>query len=362
MSIFYIKDQEYSEHQIKVLSQSDFLLKNIRTMPRHLFKYYPNKPKYPDSGNINYSIEALENNTVYVQTPNKFDDPYDCNLYVENQEFALGRIRYWAQLCGIKFELDWDYSKIAYELSIYIYRHLVSGNPIETIFRTEDDSGIIKLHKEYFLNVLELELRSSSANENSYANAFSKVIYRDYVDLCKTINNFRIACFVQSPYSMLMWSHYANNHEGFCIEYEIPAYSDEHSDIFNNLYPVIYTDTRTNLVDLCLNWQARGEMNLDQLWGFYKYALLSKSLDWKYQQEWRLISYDHFLSDDTYHCKFFKISRVYLGNRMQPRERKQIIEICKKKNIPYVGMIIAYDWFEMIECPMLCEKCDRLKS
>ena len=362
MSVYYIRGQEYSEHQIQVLSHSEFLLKNLRTMPRHLFKYYPNISNEQGGERTNYSIDALKNNTVYVQTPNKFDDPYDCNLYIDNKEFALGRISYWAQLCGIKIKPDWDYSKIAYELSLYIYKHLSSGKSIDTIFRTEIDSEILKLQKQYFLSILELELISPFANENSYSEAFYKVIKQDYRDLCKTINDFRVSCFAQSPYSMLMWSHYADNHRGFCIEYEIPTYSDEYSDIFNNLYPVIYTDTRTNLANVCLDWQASGELKTEHLWGFYKYALLSKSLDWKYQQEWRLISYDDFLSDDTYQCKFFKISRVYLGNRMQASERKKIIGICKERNIPYVGMNIAYDRFEMTECSMLCEECDRLKQ
>lgn len=51
---------------------------------------------------INYSKEALENNTVYLQEIKKFDDCYDCTLSINIEEFARLRIAYYAKICGIK--------------------------------------------------------------------------------------------------------------------------------------------------------------------------------------------------------------------------------------------------------------------
>ena len=45
-----------------------------------------------------------------------------------------------------------------------------------------------------------------------------------------------IVCFTQNPNDMPMWAHYANEHKGFCVEYEI--------DDPSKLYPVFYTDKR----------------------------------------------------------------------------------------------------------------------
>ena len=87
-----------------------------------------------------------------------------------------------------------------------------------------------------------------------------------------------------------------------------------------------------------------------------------KSLDWKYQNEWRLISCDSMLSDENYNCKFFKIQKVFLENKMDHRSRLKIIEICKQKQIPYAEVTISFDKYEMSECKQLCEDCPRLSN
>lgn len=188
------------------------------------------------------------------------------------------------------------------------------------------------------------------------------MIDREFTDIQQTANRFRVTCFAQTPYSMLMWSHYAGYHRGFCVEYETPTYSDDCADIYHNLFPVIYTDTRTDLTQLSLNWKSTGTLSNADLWDFYKYGLLNKSLDWKYQQEWRLISCDNLLTDSNYNCKFFKIKKVYLGNKMPPEDRLEVIKICKSKGIPYTGVTIAPDQFKMSDCGILCEDCDRVKQ
>jgi hypothetical protein len=40
-------------------------------------------------------------------------------------------------------------------------------------------------------------------------------------------NNIKITCFSEELFSMPMWSHYANNHKGFCIEYDFTRLSYE---------------------------------------------------------------------------------------------------------------------------------------
>lgn len=49
-------------------------------------------------------------------------------------------------------------------------------------------------------------------------------------------------CFTQNPNNMPMWAHYANEHQGFCVEYEII------NDY--NFYPVIYVDNRLKFISL----------------------------------------------------------------------------------------------------------------
>ena len=50
------------------------------------------------------------------------------------------------------------------------------------------------------------------------------------------LNNTRIICFSELYDSMLMWSHYAKYHQGFCIEYETPDYSDDNARTWHIVY------------------------------------------------------------------------------------------------------------------------------
>ena len=65
---------------------------------------------------------------------------------------------------------------------------------------------------------------------------------------------------------------------------------------------------------------------------------------------------------EDYNRKFFPITKVYLGNKMDAKKRKEIIDLCHKKNIPYVGVTRNPNYYEMEECQVLCENCDRYKS
>lgn len=362
MSKFYIRDVEQTQDQIARLTKTELFDINIHCMRKSLFKYFPNTIKDMNGVDRNFSKEALANNTVHLSAPSEFDDPYDCNVYVAGNEFALQRVQYYASLCDVIIKQEWDYAEVSRNLAKHIFMHISSGGKVASLFELDKNNQLVHAHQEYFLLSLEKELLKADADGESYYKAINHVIDTEYNNMQKTANRFRVSCFAQSPYSMLMWSHYANNHQGFCIEYETPDYSKENENIYLNLFPVIYTNTRTPLTKLSLNWNATGSLSHSDIWDFYKYCLLSKSLDWKYQQEWRLISCDTLLTDQNYNCKFFKIKKVYLGNKMSAKDRLEIIDICKKQGIPYTGVTIAPDQFSMRDCSILCEDCDRVKQ
>lgn len=363
MSVFYIRDVEQTKEQIAHLTQAELFDINIHHMRKSLFKYFPNNSFADEKGNKqNYSLDALRNNTVYLSAPTDFDDPYDCNVYVDGSEFALQRIRYYASLCGMTVKPEWDYAEVSRNLAMRVFMHISSGGRVASLFDLDKSKDLVRAHQKYFLLSLENELLKLDANGESYYKAINHVIDTEFNDMQETANRFRVTCFAQTPYSMLMWSHYAKYHQGFCVEYETPEYSSENADLYHNLFPVIYTDTRTPLTELSLSWNATGTLTDSNIWDFYKYCLLSKSLDWKYQQEWRLISCDKLITDANYNCKFFKIKKVYLGNKMSAKDRLEIIDICKKQGIPYTGVTIAPDQFNMRDCGILCENCDRIKE
>lgn len=72
---FIIRGQAFNQQQIQNMSLSDLTVNNMNNMPRYLYKYYSNT--LDEETGKNYSLMALENNTVYLQSPDKFDDIYD---------------------------------------------------------------------------------------------------------------------------------------------------------------------------------------------------------------------------------------------------------------------------------------------
>ena len=77
---------------------------------------------------------------------------------------------------------------------------------------------------------------------------------------------FSISCFTSNPYNPLMWSHYASNHRGVCIEFDV-------SDMLDELHPCYYAARMP-----ILSWQSNN-INLS----------LIKGDAWVYEQEWRFV-------------------------------------------------------------------------
>ena len=61
----------------------------------------------------------------------------------------------------------------------------------------------------------------------------------------------------------------------------------------------------------------------------------------------------------NYNIEFFTITGVFLGNRMSNIKRREIIEICKERNIPYIGVKRNANVFWMSDCEIKCEDCYR---
>lgn len=70
MSIYYINDILYNEEQINQITWDNFTLSIVNSHPKYLYKYFPNST----NDGKNHSVEAIENNTVFLQNPIKFKD------------------------------------------------------------------------------------------------------------------------------------------------------------------------------------------------------------------------------------------------------------------------------------------------
>lgn len=114
------------------------------------------------------------------------------------------------------------------------------------------------------------------------------------------------------PANELMWSHYANSHQGFCIEYDLEVLKKNLSPQFDmrGLIDVIYQDNRPEITDT------------DSLDVIHKKAFGTKSLAWKDENEVRLV----FITQGLKPVLNGAIRAIYFGLNMSAEDRNDIIK------------------------------------
>jgi len=131
---------------------------------------------------------------------------------------------------------------------------------------------------------------------------------------------YTVTCFNNAPLNILMWSHYAKNHEGFMVEFRFPKKQLESIPM-----PVIYTE---NYPIVSLPWNLVEFLNgASNQYEILKKIFLNKSTDWGYENEYRLIAEKEFI-DFPYQI----ISSVILGTKVKDKSEKKIKEVINKFN------------------------------
>lgn len=136
-------------------------------------------------------------------------------------------------------------------------------------------------------------------------------------------HEFAICCFMEENDSILMWSHYADSHKGFCIEY---SFSEEKFNQF--VYPVCYLN---EIIDIPF-----GKAD-------FMSVMLAKSDIWSYENEWRIIfnGSEHGLHEAP------QITAVYLGTEIDETNKKKIQNICSEEGYKLYQMTKVYGQYKL---------------
>ncbi len=119
--------------------------------------------------------------------------------------------------------------------------------------------------------------------DNDYTNSQVQKLAEDIEDA----GNMGIYCFSRKNDSIIMWAHYANNHQGCCLEFNFQEHefrSVEKGKFrfpFSFIHSVKYSDKYPT--------PTFGEESVPHK-GTNSY--MCKSKDWKYENEWRALMYD----------------------------------------------------------------------
>jgi hypothetical protein len=126
-----------------------------------------------------------------------------------------------------------------------------------------------------------------------------------------------------------MWENYADNSQGYCVEYDMRDY-EHHEAVF----PVFYQDERENniLMTMLGDFIAQmilgissGELNADR--SRYVRMFLTKAEKWAYQKEWRI------LGDANTRIAAPPVKAIYLGKNINENNRAKMMQYCAEHGI-----------------------------
>lgn len=130
----------------------------------------------------------------------------------------------------------------------------------------------------------------------------------------KMLKKTGIFSFAGDPRNILMWSHYANNHEGFCIQFEVAQDVRLLSQALDVEYSLQYPS---------VNWVEGFEKSLIPV-------MLRKHIGWAYEQEARLVQpgrahqhmsiLPHSVSAIIFGCKMRKDEKAAVKILLKERE------------------------------------------
>ena len=293
-------------------------------IPKSVFKFYP----------FNHnSLKCVETNAVFMNDPNNFNDPFDCVLCANQREYLkqalvdylietdavnrgvlsleeLNKLKY--SYCG-----DWENVNV-YSTFNSVVSHLCYDANLKE-FRKGSELYSFEIKYKQRMK----ELRKSVVRVTSFAN----------------ISKFKLTSYME------LWSHYAQNHEGFCVEYDLtkPIMDNkENSMVLGGLLPceygvrqIILSNRKVYKYVNKIPFTTYEQMEFDKS---ILLSFLTKSSSWKYENEWRLLLPIDICSIYGNMIPFFPIKAIYIGCRMPIDNQEYLYRFAQRKNIDIYNM------------------------
>lgn len=242
--------------------------------------------KYRDWSN-GFHRNILLHNELYLASPREFNDPFD-------------------------FRIPMNFiDQTPEERNIYINDLAISH------FYKSEEKGL------NFKKQIEI-LEGRITNDKSFQTNMEDY----YFDLLN--KHYGILSMSTKWNEILLWSHYANQHKGFCVGFW--------EDKLRESTPFV---SRTGLVDYPPEFpiiKPIVEKTEEQRRQRISRQTTTKSKDWEYEGEYRFVKCFYPEEPKTYqrlmnfqdNC----ISEIIMGISIPTEARDEIIQICKIKNIP----------------------------
>jgi len=261
------------------------------------------------------SIENLVNEQEWQSYPSEFNDPFDASIKIDYT------------LLSKKLFLERNINPMLEKLEGLGVK--VSDEQIKTIRKSDDPLYAFLKHVAQYDKVL-------NGKEDEFAKLLSEQALKQTKSKFDQFrqrfqNGYLVVCFSELKDSILMWSHYAINHTGFCIQYNFQELGS-FSPLSRLLNPVIYTDELFDATHYVLQPLIRKDHSFNNLFGIF--SSISKSNAWEYEKEWRTVfplGPNASLEDRL--IRVPKPKALYLGAKASEENTQKLKEIAIIKNI-----------------------------
>ena len=255
------------------------------------------------------TIENISDNYLFLAEIASLNDPFECSLQLDNNE-SLRRT-----FSNINYREDFKRYFGKELTSDDIKRINKSQHPLDTYSKICNEKNI-----PYNL---------------TWDNLLEKVQKGWEQILDDSNKDIKICSFSELNDSLLLWSHYADEHKGICIEYDL----ENEDEIRPFLYPIMYSDKIYKIS--CDDFRALRALG----------SSLIKSKDWEYEAEWRLT----ILRQREVFSNKITVTNpkaVFLGTRFHLNTadiKGKLLDILEKKKVPVYQMKKHSEEFKLVK-------------
>ena len=171
----------------------------------------------------------------------------------------------------------------------------------------------------------------------------------------RTKQNALVTCFSKRHDSVLMWSHYADSHNGVCFEYERPNYVDFVDVVYSKkrpkikLYELISFMTAETILAQPVDDKPDDALVREILKPF-----ITKSFEWKYEQEIRFmadsitkhgpkITYE----DGNYYYNIGLPTKIFIGCKADGKDKQKLIKFARENKIKVIFLKASKDYYAL---------------
>lgn len=339
----YVMDaMRFGESDVHTRSEIDSLYQRLQALLPNSSKLY--KYRSFQGKSFKFTKEALEKGYIWCSRLDQLNDREEGNMNfsLKNEvnkayRFLFSKGNYIKTIRSICVKLfpKVDFNKISDSEIDYVFNCYTQDG---RLIRSRSRDLLVRKGKanvreaDRILNYIETNLSKLRKNEETL-----KKFLEDLLNIkVKLRRKFCVHSFSARYDINSMWAYYANNNQGFCIEYDyskVPYANLLEKRILTSTYPVVYGQKkRFELHKFLENFIIPDTHNLDELNKDALREYCTKDKSWCNEQEWRIWFAPRGLFDKGYKINVDIVSAIYIDACMyENRKAKSLMSLARKR-------------------------------